>query len=93
MPYKADITKAVCDGENEIKIQLTNTLRPILGPFHRPKGEVGECWGGYGDPDLSWTGSACGSDWYKNTDVDNSVWTDSYNQVRFGVWDIRIVIT
>ncbi len=92
-PYQADITKAVRDGENEITFFLTNTLRPILGPYHRPKGEVGECWGGYGDPDLSWTGSASGADWYKNTEVDSSVWTDSYNQVRFGLWNVRILLS
>jgi len=92
-PYIIDITDAVKDGENVLEILLTNTLRPILGPYHRPKGEVGECWGGYGDPDLSWTGSALGTDWYKSTDVDNSIWTDSYNQVRFGVGKVKIIIS
>lgn len=92
-PYSVDISDAIKDGENEIEFELTNTLRPILGPYHRPKGEVGECWGGYGDPDLSWTGSALGPDWYKNTDIDSTVWTDSYNQVRFGAWDISILIS
>ena len=92
-PYLIDITKAVKDGKNDIVIELTNTLRPILGPFHRPKGEVGECWGGYGDPDLSWTGSALGKDWYKKCEIDNSVWTNSYNQVRFGAFDVKILIS
>lgn len=92
-PYTVDITNAVKCGENELEILLTNTLRPILGPYHRPKGEVGECWGGYGDPDLSWTGSALGADWYKNTFVDSSIWTDSYNQVRFGIGEVKIIIS
>ena len=92
-PYKADITKAICPGTNEIKILLTNTLRPILGPYHRTHGEIGECWGGgYGDPDSAWTGSCAGADWYKNTLCDNDIWTDSYNQVRFGILDAKIVL-
>jgi hypothetical protein len=92
-PYTVDITSAVKCGENELEILLTDTLRPILGPYHRPKGEIGECWGGYGDPDLSWTGSALGADWYKNTSVDSSIWTDSYNQVRFGIGEVKIIIS
>lgn len=91
-PYRADITDALESGNNDIRIYLTNTLRPILGPYHRTRGEVGECWGGgYGDPDSAWTGSSAGEDWYKHTDMDNSIWTDSYNQVRFGVLDARII--
>lgn len=92
-PYITDITKALSVGNNVIRIELTNTLRPILGPYHRPRGEIGECWGGYGDPDLSWTGSALGKDWYKKCDVDSSVWTNSYNQVRFGISDIKIILS
>jgi len=92
-PYSCDITKAVKAGENSLTILLTNTLRPILGPYHRPFGEIGECWGGYGDADLAWTNSGAGKDWYLSADVDSETWTSSYNQVKLGVLDARIEIT
>ena len=92
-PYSCDITKAVKSGENSLKILLTNTLRPILGPYHRPFGEIGECWGGYGDADLAWTNSGAGKDWYLFADVDSDTWTNGYNQVKLGVLDAKIEIT
>ncbi len=91
-PYRVEITEAVQEGENELKIRLYNTLRPILGPFHRPLGEIGECWGGYEDADMSWTNSACGKDWYQHTWADSDTWTDSYLQPKFGVWDMEIIV-
>ncbi len=91
-PYSVDITKAIKSGENTLKIMLTNTLRPILGPYHRPFGEIGECWGGYGDADLSWTNSGAGKDWYLHTDTDSDTWTNSYNQPKLGVLGARIEI-
>lgn len=93
-PFCVDISKSVKEGKNDLEVYLTNTLRPILGPFHRPRGEVGECWGGgYGDPDSAWTGSSAGKDWYKNTETDSEVWTDTYNQPEFGISDISLIFS
>lgn len=39
-PYSVDITDAVIDGENEISIELTNSLRNLLGPHHHADGEL-----------------------------------------------------
>ncbi len=39
-PYTADISDFVKEGENEIKITLTGSLRNLLGPFHLIVGET-----------------------------------------------------
>ena len=91
-PYSVNAKGVLKKGKNQMTIVLYNTLRPLLGPYHNPKGEIGACWGGYGDPDSSWTGAkALGADWYLHTEVDNHAWTNNYNQVPFGVSDIKIV--
>ena len=39
-PYSLDISKFVKEGENEIEITLTGSLRNLLGPFHLDEGET-----------------------------------------------------
>lgn len=39
-PYNIDISKYAKEGENEIKITLTGSLRNLLGPFHLEEGET-----------------------------------------------------
>ena len=39
-PYSIDISEFVREGENEIKITLTGSLRNLLGPFHIDEGET-----------------------------------------------------
>lgn len=39
-PYSIDISEFVREGENEIKITLTGSLRNLLGPFHLDEGET-----------------------------------------------------
>lgn len=90
-PYRIEVTKALRDGENTLSVRLYNTLRPILGPYHHPDAEYGYCWGGYGDPDASWTGSEGGADWYKKGELDTRAWSNSYHQVRFGISDLCLV--
>lgn len=87
-PYRADVTAALREGENDLEIVLYNTLRPILGPYHRPAGELGECWAkGYDDPDSMWAGAP--SD--MRTGIDSDEWTNSYLQVRFGISEVKLV--
>ncbi|MBI5725586.1 MAG: hypothetical protein HZA50_16630 [Planctomycetes bacterium] len=44
-PYELDVTKLVRQGENRVEIELVNTLRNLLGPHHRIKGETDSAWG------------------------------------------------
>jgi len=39
-PYSVDITDDVVEGENEISIELINSLRNLLGPHHHTDGEL-----------------------------------------------------
>ena len=91
-PYRVDVTKALCDGENKLAVRLYNTLRPILGPYHNPRREEGACWGGgYGDPDSAWTGTRLGKEWYKNAEIDTRAFSESFHQVRFGISGLRLI--
>jgi hypothetical protein len=96
-PLKLDITDLVMAGKNTIEIKLTNTLRNLLGPYHRPVGEVGYCWSGYESPNDPWLGEysiVTGEifpDWHFKRDVDTTAWTDSYLQVPFGLKGVKIL--
>jgi hypothetical protein len=96
-PYKADVTGLFRQGENRVIIEITNTLRNLLGPYHRPEGEPGHCWGNYSSPDGPWMGDfefdpsdGGKARWYEHRSPDSSRWTDSYLQIPFGLTGFRI---
>lgn len=39
-PFSADISEYIKDGENELKITLLSGNRNLLGPHHKPQGEI-----------------------------------------------------
>ena len=39
-PYKVEITSLLKEGENLLEIELTGSLRNLLGPHHHSKGEL-----------------------------------------------------
>ncbi|HHV97584.1 MAG TPA: hypothetical protein GXX37_14175 [Clostridiaceae bacterium] len=96
-PLELEISNMLKVGSNQIEIKLTNTLRNLLGPYHRPVGEVGYCWSGYSSPDHPWLGEYSEEtkehfpDWYFKRYPDTSAWTDSYLQVPFGIKGVRII--
>lgn len=84
-------------GKNTLRLEVTNTLKNLLGPHHRPKGEYGECWSGYGFPNLPWLGPIDEGtrqhidDWENKRIPDTSAWTEDYMLVPFGLADAKIV--
>ena len=78
-------------GKNELTIRLFGTLRNLLGPWHRPVGEIGACWGGYGEPNKPWEGRFAHEngqvypDWYLDRKPDKAGWTESYLLLPMGV--------
>ena len=76
-PYSMDISQFVREGENEIKITLTGSLRNLLGPFHLKEGE---------------TYTAIPFYFFRKTNVwgwedgINHKWTDDYSFVQNGVF-------
>ncbi len=84
-PYTVDVTKAVKSGENRLEVRIMNTLRSLLGPYHRPTGEIGAVWGGYSNPNKPWVGySPENPKWYEHRDRDTGIWTDDYNVLPLG---------
>ncbi|MBR0459209.1 MAG: hypothetical protein IJJ26_08215 [Victivallales bacterium] len=88
----------LCPGKNTIRIELTNTLRNLLGPHHRPKGEYGEVWGGYQYPNLNWLGPIDEDtrqpipQWDEHREPDSSAWTEDYLIVPFGLDSVSIMV-
>jgi len=76
-PYSIDISEFAREGENEIKITLTGSLRNLLGPFHLKEGE---------------TYTALPFYFFHKTNVwgwedgINHKWTDDYSFVQNGVF-------
>ncbi len=92
-PYKVDISKALLQGENTFTIEITNTLRNLLGPYHRPEGEIGSLFmNGYGNPNGPWMGNHREDpEWYTHHTIDNDFWTDSYMMTAFGIEGTKII--
>ena len=86
------------DGVNELRLELVNTIRNLIGPYHRPKGEYGEAWGGYGYPNLPWLGAVDENtrkvipDWQDHRIPDTSAWIEDYMLVPFGLQNAFIFI-
>ncbi len=92
-PYSADLTGNLHEGENEIVIKLTGTMRNLLGPSHRPCGDVGQLWAGYSNPNGAWLGhNPADPDriWYEDRASDTDKWSDSYFLAGFGINDVTI---
>ena len=76
-PYSVNISEFAHEGENEIKITLTGSLRNLLGPFHLKEGE---------------THTALPFYFFHKTDIwgwgdgMNPKWTDDYSFVQNGLF-------
>lgn len=73
-PYEADISDYIADGENEIEIMLTGSLRNLLGPHHLESGESYNV-----TPASFFKGDTLWGDWHKEK------WNDGYSFVKFGI--------
>lgn len=93
-PYRCAIGDALQAGENLLEITLVNTLRNLLGPYHNPKGEVGNLFGGgYVNQNAAWVGGAADDfTWFVQRVPDTEVWTDSYMQTPLNIKAAKIQI-
>ena len=79
-----------------LRLRLFGTLRNLLGPWHRPVGEVGACWGGYDAPNLPWLGLEAletgkrEPNWYLDRMPDRDGWTESYLLLPMGIVGARV---
>ncbi len=76
-PYSVDISNFAREGENEIKITLTGSLRNLLGPFHLQEGETHTALPFYFFHKTSVWGWGDGI---------NHKWTDDYSFVQNGLF-------
>lgn len=85
-------------GVHTLRLELTNTMHNVIGPFHRPKGDYGEAWSGYGFPNLPWTGAVDEHtrkpipNWEESRERDTSAWTEDYILTPFGLIGAAIVL-
>ncbi len=85
-PYEVDVTGLLRPGENEVEIELVNTLRNLLGPHHRPQGEPDHVWG-----EVEFSGRYCWDTrrgyphWFARREPETEAWTDDYFFVPFGL--------
>ena len=93
-PFSWDTTAQVLEGRNLLEVTLTNTLRNLLGPHHRPEGEPDNCWGegafkGYGLGAGGNRGDAIMS-WAEEGAPDTPTWTNDYMVVPFGLASLSL---
>lgn len=73
-PFNSDITEYLKNGENEVKITLLSGNRNLLGPHHKPQGEI------YSVGPSTFTDKYGWAD-----DKSQPVWTDNYSLVKLGI--------
>lgn len=74
-PFRLDITELLQNGENHFMINLLSGNRNLLGPHHKPQGEV------------HFVAPSTFTDKYRGWPDDSSypAWTDNYSFVKFGI--------
>ena len=92
-PASLPIGKALTEGENEITLRLYTTLFNIIGPFHRPLGNVGNTFGGgYKNPDAAWLSVNTDiPDWQMHMEDFYPTWTDRYNLTPLGIAEAALL--
>jgi len=86
-PWRVDITEALQEGENRLKITLVNSLRNLLGPHHHRDGELIGVGPASFTGRTTWTGGGPGDmDWYDvRLTREPSIWRDDYHCIPFGL--------
>lgn len=92
-PAYLPIGDALAEGENEICLRLYSTLFPIIGPHHRPLGNVGNTFGGgYKNPDAAWLSVDTEAEgWQTRMEDFYPTWTDQYNVTPLGIADAALL--
>ena len=93
-PASLSLGSMVKEGENEITVRLYTTLHNVIGPFHRPLGNIGNTFGGgYRNPDAAWLSvDTTASGWESHLEDFYPSWTNGYNVTPLGIRDCQIEI-
>jgi hypothetical protein len=86
-PYELEITPWVQGGHNTVEIELITSLRNLMGPLHRPDGELDDTWW------FHYTArTVSGKDWYERREDPTVEWTDDYFVLQRGL-EGRVKVT
>lgn len=85
-PYTADITQAVKNGENTVKVQLFASNRNLFGPHHHIDGECYNVGPESFTGRWSWVERKSEADATEIIDRTKNYWTDTYSFVDFGIY-------
>jgi hypothetical protein len=92
-PWEIDITGAIREGDNRVEVELTNSLRNLLGPHHHTGGELTEVGPVTFTGNPGWPSNNGGqSNWY---DIRLSgkplLWRDDYYLIPFGLLEPPVI--
>ena len=74
-PHRVEVTDALREGENVVRVELYSSCRNLLGPHHHKAGELFGVGPHSFSDEPGWLGA----------DKGQSVWVDHYNFVPFGI--------
>ncbi|MCP4314435.1 MAG: hypothetical protein GY790_24535 [Bacteroidetes bacterium] len=85
-PWQVDITEALQEGDNNLRITLVSSLRNLLGPHHHRDGELIRVGPASFTGKPTWTGGGPGDEeWYDvRLSREPLIWRDDYHCIPFG---------
>jgi hypothetical protein len=94
-PWRVDITEALQEGDNQLKITLVNSLRNLLGPHHHRDGELIRVGPASFTGLTTWTGGGPGDeDWYDvRLSREPRIWRDDYHCIPFGLLTYPVIVS
>ncbi len=94
-PWEADITDALREGENEVELTLTGSLRNLQGPLHCVGGEFSMLGPATFSGRDSWPNFEPGdNDWFDLRKTGNTrLWRDDYYCIPFGLMECPVLVT
>jgi len=94
-PWETEITEAVREGSNQVEVELTNSLRNLMGPHHHPGGELTAVGPVSFTGNPGWPSNTGGQpDWYDiRLKRKPAMWSDDYYLVPFGLLEPVEIVT
>jgi hypothetical protein len=93
-PWEIDITGAVQEGNNQVEIELTNSLRNLLGPHHHTGGELTAVGPVTFTGNPGWPSNTGGeTNWYDiRLSGKSRLWKDDYYLIPFGLLEPPVIL-
>ncbi len=94
-PWEADVTDVLKEGDNEVELTLTGSLRNLLGPLHCVGGEFAMLGPATFTGADSWPNAEPGdNDWYDLRKTGKTrLWRDDYYCIPFGLMESPVLVT